>query len=183
VASGRLGLEVGRSGAVGSSSALSAPVLWHAERSIGLCRDKRHRYHRHAGYGRTSGTRHVPPRLMAGRVCHEKASDLGCCPPRGRPQRSRRAGQLLAPATGHEGGLARSRGIWRTGASRDMEPVPPNERTNALNNRECPASQESPNWRTHRGSAPGPKIKSFLKIAAGWGLWTFRPRAPRSRPR
>ena len=130
-----------------------------------------------------SGTRRVPPRRAAERVCHENGSDLGCCPPRDRLRRSRRAGRLLAPTMGHEGCLARSRGVWRTGASRNMEPVPPNVRTNRVEKPECPASRESPNWRTRRESAPGRRDKTFLKITAGWGSWTFRPRTPRSRPR
>jgi hypothetical protein len=47
-----------------------------------------------------------------------------------------------------------------------MEPVPPSERTNRVEKDECPASQESPNWRTRRESAPGPRDKTFLKMAA-----------------
>ncbi len=161
---------------------LSVPMLRHAESLVVVPhRGQRHRYQGNAACVRSSGTRWSA--LAAGRVCREVGGlDLGCCPPRDRLRSSRPAGQLHASATGHEGGLARSARHWE------------NWRVPKYGTRSCQRADKSGGESRMPCISGKSKLedasqkharapdKTFLKITAQGGCWTFRPRAPCSGP-
>ena len=101
-----------------------------------------------------------PTQESRGRVCLEKSFLIWTAVlPHDRLRRSRPEGVCWPRRWDMREVYHVRGGVWGTGASRNMEPASPNERTNRGKRRKCPASQESPNWRTHRENAPGPQIK------------------------